>query len=408
MTMAPRRITFPGSSGAALAARFDLPATPPKAYALFAHCFTCSKDVVAASGIAAALTAHGIGVLRFDFTGLGASDGEFANTDFSSNLGDLIAAADWLRQEHRAPQLLVGHSLGGAAVIAAAASIPEVRAVATISAPADAAHVTKLFAGDIEAIEATGRATVSIAGRPFTIRREFLHDIEQHSIEERAGALRRALLIVHSPVDSIVGIENAARLFTAAKHPKSFVSLDGADHLLTARDHAAYAASMIATWADRYLVDEHPALPVPSRSAPVIVAETGLGTFLNHVVVGNHRLLADEPVDIGGFDAGPSPYDFLAAGLGACTSMTLRLYAERKGMPVRQIAVEVSHDKIHAEDLDECVEGDGTRIDQFRRVITLDGDLDDDARASLARIAERCPVHRTLEQRAQIVTTLAP
>jgi len=402
------RITFPNRAGAALAARLDLPAGPPRAFALFAHCFTCSKDVFAAGRIAAELNAHGIAVLRFDFTGLGASDGDFANTDFSSNLDDLRSAADWLREHHRPPQLLIGHSLGGAAVVAARSEIPEVRAVVTIGAPADAAHVANLFVDDLPSIEQTGRATVDIGGRPFTIRREMVEDLRRHSVEARAAELRAALLVLHSPVDNIVGVENAARLYAAARHPKSFVALDGADHLLTRREDAVYAARTIATWSERYLVDEAPAAPAPPATAPVVVAETGQGTFLNHVVAGRHQLLADEPVAVGGFDAGPSPYDLLAAALGTCTSMTLRLYADRKQLPLRHVLVEVAHGKIHADDCDACVEGTTGLIDHFERTIHLEGDLDDDARAALTRIADRCPVHRTLERSSHITTTLAP
>lgn len=407
MTRPAVRVTFTGSRGTALAGRLDLPAGPARAFALFAHCFTCSKDLVAAGRIAAELNGHGIAVLRFDFTGLGSSDGDFANTDFSSNLDDLRLAAGWLREHHSAPQLLIGHSLGGAAVIAVAADIPEVRAVATIGAPADVTHISRLFAPQLPAIEQNGRAMVEIAGRCFTIRREMLDDLTTHSIESRAAELHAALLVTHSPIDNTVGIDNAAILYTAARHPKSFIALDGADHLLTRPTDAVYAAAMIATWAERFLVDEHPAAPTPSASAPVVVAETGQGTFLNHVVVGDHRFLADEPVDVGGFDAGPSPYDLLGAALGACTSMTLRLYADRKQLALDRVTVEVTHAKTHATDCDACVEGAGPLIDQFERRIVVEGDLDDDQRAALVRIADKCPVHRTLGANSRIITTLA-
>lgn len=407
MARRPDRVTFTGSRGTPLAGRLDLPAGPPRALALFAHCFTCSKDVVAAGRIAAELNAHGIGVLRFDFTGLGSSDGDFANTDFSSNLDDLRLAAAWLREHHTAPQLLIGHSLGGAAAIAVAADIAEVRAVATIGAPADVAHIRRLFGAQLPEIEQHGRATVEIAGRSFTIRRELLDDLTNHSVEACATELGTALLVVHSPTDNTVGIDNAARIFSAARHPKSFIALDGGDHLLTNPKDAVYVGRMIACWAERFLVDEHPAAPVPKASAPVVVAETGQGTFLNHVVVGDHRFLADEPVDIGGFDAGPSPYDLLGAALGACTSMTLRLYADRKKLALDHVTVEVTHAKTHAQDLDSCIEGAGPLIDHFQRRITVEGHLDDDQRTALLRIADKCPVHRTLESSAHISTTLA-
>lgn len=408
MTRTAQRVIFTGSRGTPLAGRLDLPAGPPRAFALFAHCFTCSKDVVAAGRIAAELNGHGIGVLRFDFTGLGSSEGDFANTDFSSNLDDLRLAAGWLREHHAGPQLLIGHSLGGAAVIAVAADLPEVRAVATLGAPADVAHITRLFAPQLPVIEQQGRAMVDIAGRCFTIRREMIDDLSTHSIEDRAGQLGAALLVAHAPADNIVGIDNAARIYAAARHPKSFLALDGADHLLTRPVDAIYTARMIACWSERFLVDEHPAAPSPSANAPVVVAETGQGTFLNHVVVGDHRFLADEPVDIGGFDAGPSPYDLLGAALGACTSMTLRLYADRKGLALDRIAVEVSHAKSHAQDCDACVEGAGPLVDHFQRRIVVAGDLDEGQRAALLRIADKCPVHRTLEGTARISTTLVP
>jgi putative redox protein len=403
------RVTFPGSQGALLAARLDLPAGPPRAFALFAHCFTCSKDVKAASRIAATLTDLGLGLLRFDFTGLGASEGEFANTNFSSNVDDLVAAAAWLREHHTGPQLLVGHSLGGAAVLVAAARIPEVAAVATIGAPSDAGHVAQLFDGALDRISADGEACVELHGREFTIRQQFVDDLRDDRITAAARQFNGALLVMHSPVDNIVGVEHAAAIYGAARHPKSFVSLDGADHLLTAAPDAEFAASMIATWAGRYLADQRGIAEPPAPSAQVVVAETTQGAFLNHVVTGRHRFLADEPVSIGGFDAGPGPYDLLGAALGACTSMTLRMYADRKQLPLDRVTVEISHERVHESD---AAGADGSpervnRIDRFTRVLHLDGDLDGDQRASLLRIADRCPVHRTLEQSSVIVTELA-
>ena len=352
------RVTFPGSQGADLAARLDLPAGPARAMALFAHCFTCSKDIAAASRIANALTDVGFGVLRFDFTGLGMSGGEFENTNFTSNTDDLVAAADWLRSEHRAPQLLVGHSLGGSAVLAVAADIPEVRAVATIGAPASPDHVTGVFASSLDEIESTGVAQVELAGRPFTIRQQFVDDLRNHVVTDRVRTMKRALMVMHSPIDNTVSIEHASEIFASARHPKSFVSLDGADHLLTDRSDAQFAANMIGAFADRYIVDESGALDAPRASASVVVAETTQGPFLNHVVVGRHRLLADEPESVGGFDAGPSPYDLLGAALGACTSMTLRMYADRKGVPLDRVTVGVTHGKVHA---DDCVRVRGQR-----------------------------------------------
>jgi uncharacterized OsmC-like protein/alpha/beta superfamily hydrolase len=408
------RVSFPGGSGELLAARLDLPAGPPKAFALFAHCFTCSKDLRAVSRISAVLTDLGYGLLRFDFTGLGASEGEFANTNFSSNVDDLLAAAAWLREHHRAPQLLVGHSLGGAAVIRASSSLAEVGAVATIAAPADAGHVAKLFDGALDQIVEAGEVEVDLHGRCFTIKQQFVEDLRGGGVTEAAGALRGALLVMHSPVDNMVGVEHAASIFEAARHPKSFVSLDHADHMLSSVADAEYAASVIGAWAGRYLVDESGASKPPRASAQVVVAETTQGAFLNHVVSGRHRFLADEPESVGGFDAGPGPYDFLATALGACTSMTLRMYAERKQWPLAKVTVEVSHDRVHSTDAaTDTAEGapagpppKSGKIDQFTRVIHLEGDLDDEQRTSLLKIADRCPVHRTLEQASRIVTRL--
>jgi putative redox protein len=393
-------ITFPGRSGVELAARMDLPAGPPRAFALFAHCFTCGKDLHAASRIADALTDVGYAVLRFDFTGLGMSGGEFANTDFTSNTDDVLAAADWLRREHRAPQVLVGHSLGGAAVLAVAGAIPEARAVVTIGAPSSPEHVAGLFTSSLAEIEASGEACVQIADRPFTIRRELLDDLHSHAVLDRVATMKKALLVMHSPIDNVVSVDHAADIFVAARHPKSYVALDGADHLLSRPADAAFVASMIGPFADRY-VDDEPADAAAPPHGTVTVSETTRGTFLNHVLVGNHRMLADEPVNVGGTDAGPTPYDFLGTALGACTAMTLRMYADRKDLPLDHVTVEVRHRKVHADDCRECVENpllaDRTGlIDRFERVIHVQGDdLSDGDRAKLLTIADKCPVHRS-------------
>lgn len=412
--MSPRidRVTFMGSQGDALAARLDLPAGPPKAFALFAHCFTCGKDLRSAGRLATALTDVGFGVLRFDFTGLGKSEGEFANTNFKSNTDDLLAAAGWLREHHRAPQILVGHSLGGAAVLHVAGDIEEVRAVITIGAPADTEHLTELFDGSLAAIAERGEARVNLAGREFTVRQQFIDDLARHNITNKVASMRKALLVMHSPVDNTVGVENAAEIFQAAKHPKSFMSLDGADHLLSNLADAEFAGGAIAAFANRYVDDQSGALGAPKPSGSVVVAETSQGPFLNHVVVGNHRLLADEPESIGGFDAGPAPYDFLGAALGACTSMTLRMYADRKKLPLERVTVEVSHNKVHADDCVECADSDHLEgrtgmIDRFERAITIEGpELTAADRNKLLIIADKCPVHRTLEASSVIATNL--
>ncbi|GGB63185.1 osmotically inducible protein C [Roseibium aquae] len=402
----PLKVEFDGAHGAKLAARLDLPAGSIRAFALFAHCFTCSKDIAAARHIAEALSAEGLAVLRFDFTGLGGSGGDFSSTDFSSNVEDLKRAADYLRGSFAAPQLLIGHSLGGAAVLAAAGDIPEVRAVATIGAPSDADHVLHNFHGHIDEIRDKGIGQVDLAGRVFTIRKELLEDLEKQKVRERVSHLKKALLVLHAPLDETVGIDNATEIFVAAKHPKSFVSLDKADHLLSREADAAYAARVIASWASGYLDEEAVATQDPVLEG-VEVVETGLGRFQAMVATGSHRLIADEPEKVGGFDSGPSPYDYLSAALGACTVMTLRMYAERKQLPVTRIATTVNHGKVHAADCADCAQtlrDRGGRIDRFERVITLEGDLDEETRARMLEIADKCPVHRTLEAGAAVVT----
>jgi len=401
-------VSFPGAAGDMLAARLDMPTgSAPHAFALFAHCFTCSKDTRAATFISAALADAGIAVLRFDFTGLGGSEGDFANTTFSSNIADLVAAASWLRSEHRAPAMLVGHSLGGAAVLAAAGSIPEAVAVATINAPADPAHVVNLFAGQRAEIDAHGEAEVQLEGRKFRIRREFLEDVAQQKLTAAIGALRRALIVFHAPRDATVGIDNASQIFLAAKHPKSFVSLDDADHVLSRRADSQYVGAVLAAWATRYL----PARSADARSPDgprdiVLVRETRAGKFQEEIAVGPHRLLADEPASAGGEDSGPSPYDLLTGALGACTAMTIRLYADSKKLPLDRVRVNLRHEKIHATDCAECETKEG-RIDRIERVIELEGPLDDAQRAKLLEIADKCPVHRTLHSEVFIPTRLA-
>ncbi len=402
------KTSFPGHSGDMLAARLDIPAGPVRATALFAHCFTCSKDLLAAKRIAAELARTGIAVLRFDFTGLGSSKGEFASTNFSSNLQDLLIAADYLRQNYQAPSLIIGHSLGGAAVLAAAADIPEIKAVATIGAPSDVEHVLHNFGSSIEIIESDGRAEVNLAGRSFTIEKQFVEDARAANLKDQVAKLGRPLLVLHSPIDQTVGVENASAIFLAAKHPKSFISLDQADHLLTRAEDADYVASVIAGWADRYLPADKPRIDEPNES--VRVTETREGKFQQTVLAGKHRLFADEPESYGGLDSGPSPYDFLSIALGACTGMTLRMYADRKGLELGRISVEVSHAKVHTADCVECSDSQkasGARIDRFERVITIEGGTPEGLDGKLLEIADKCPVHRTLEASSAVATRLS-
>jgi len=398
-------LSIPGARGAMLAARLDLPpAAAPIAYALFAHCFTCSKETKATTYVSAALAERGIAVLRFDFTGLGASGGDFASTNFSSNVEDLVFAANYLRQHYRAPSILVGHSLGGSAVLAAAQQVPEAVAVATIGSPFDPAHVLHLIK-DREAVARDGEAEVNIGGRPFRIRKQFLEDISGTKLGDSVARLGKALLVMHSPRDTVVGIENATQIFSTAKHPRSFISLDPADHLLSRREDALFAGSMLAAWASRYLraaADAAPA-PVPGK---VVVQETRDSKFSQRVLVGQHVIRADEPVSAGGTDSGLSPYDLVLAGLGACTSMTMRMYADLKGIPLERATVELRHDKIHAADCAACESREG-KIDRIERIIRLEGPLSEEQRAKLLEISNKCPVHRTLHSEVTIPTRLA-
>ena len=399
------RLEFPGGAGATLAARLDRPIGQLRATALFAHCFTCSKDLAAVSRIARALAARGIAVLRFDFTGLGDSEGEFASTNFSSNVADLVCAADMLRERGTAPDLLIGHSLGGAAVLAAAAQVPEARAVATIGAPADPAHVEKLFAGSRETILREGEAEVELSGRRFTIQRQFLEDLDAQTLEKAVAGLRKALLVMHAPLDASVAIENASRIFQAAKHPKSFVSLDPADHLLTRKEDAAYAAEVLAAWAGRFLPEPEHALE--AEPDEVVVRDAEPGRLAQDIAAGPHLLRSDEPRSIGGDDTGPTPYGLLLASLGACTAMTLRMYAKRKDWPLGEVEVRLRHAKIHARDCAEC-ETETGKIDRIEKELSLGGPLSDEQRSRLLEIADRCPVHRTLHAEVRVETSLVP
>ncbi len=403
--MPAERFDFPNAHHQKLAALLDRPDGPARAVALFAHCFTCGKHNRAARHIAEGLKLHGIAVLRFDFTGIGASEGEFANTTFSSNVDDLVAAADHLRRTLAAPAILIGHSLGGAAVLAAAHRIPEAKAVVTIGAPFDPAHVVGLFGEKIAEIGDQDEVEVTLAGRPFKVRRSFLEDVNQQHLGEHVARLHKALLVFHSPTDDTVGIDNASHIFTTAKHPKSFISLAGADHLISKTNDAAYIAHVIAAWAERYL--DMPAVAEPAEdvaAGTVLVKETRRGQFQQEIVAGRHRLIADEPVKVGGMDSGPGPYDLLLAALGACTSMTVRLYADRKQLPLQRTQIRLRHEKIHAQDCAECETKEGM-IDRIERAIRFEGDLTAEQRKRLLKIADICPVHRTLQSEIDIRTS---
>lgn len=402
--MPTQKFTFPGHAGHPLAARLDLPTGPVRATALFAHCFTCSKDIPAARRIAGRLAGLGIAVLRFDFTGLGHSDGEFENTNFSSNVTDLRAAAKALTDRGLPPSLLIGHSLGGAAVIKAAPEIPGIKGVATIGAPFDPGHVTHNFGDALHEIAEKGAATVTLAGRPFRIADQFVKDVTQSELTTALTSLKAALLVLHGPLDATVGIENASQIFMAAKHPKSFVTLDNADHLISRPEDAAYAADVIATWAGRYIDLTPPATPNLPEGI-LRASEVDPAGFLQDIHSGaNHHTLADEPAKYGGTNKGMTPYGFLSAGLGACTSMTIRMYARRKNWPLASVSVDISHDKCHGSD---CTTGADSKIDIFTRTVHLTGDLTGDQRQRLLEIADKCPVHRTLEHGAKVTTTLS-
>ncbi|GAA3515961.1 bifunctional alpha/beta hydrolase/OsmC family protein [Aquimarina addita] len=403
--MSLTKVNFINVDGHTLSGRLELPADQyPHNFVLFAHCFTCNKNLGAIRNISRALTAKGFGVLRFDFTGLGESEGDFADTNFSGNVEDLIAAADFLKAEYKAPSLLVGHSLGGAAVIFAATKIDSVKAIATIGAPSNPTHVQHLLKSGIEEINTTGKATVSLSGRDFTIKKQFLEDLQTKSLPEVVRKIDTALLIMHAPQDATVGIKNAEEIYLAARHPKSFVSIDGADHLLMNKKDSLYVGEVIAGWSSRY-VDMPVREPKLKSDHQVVANLDDTDGYTTQMKVGSHFMIADEPEEVGGHDFGPSPYEFVAAGLASCTAMTIKMYVARKNWDLKNVEVHTSYSKSHAKDCENC-EDPLAKIDTFHREIKLEGDLDDKQIEKILQIADKCPVHKTLHTETQVITKL--
>jgi len=402
--MPQQKLQFQNQEGFQLSGRLELPANQhPHNYVLFAHCFTCNKNLAAVRNISRALTSKGFGVFRFDFTGLGESEGDFADTNFSGNVGDLVAAAHFLEKEYQAPSLLVGHSLGGAAVLFAASQLPKVKAVATIGAPSDPEHVTHLLKSSIDEINTNGKAIVNLSGRDFTIKKQFVDDLQSKSLAQAVANFNKALLVLHSPQDLTVGIKNAEQIYHAARHPKSFVSLDGADHLLMNKTDSNYAGQVIAGWSARYLDTREP--KTLSTSHEVVASLNAEDGFTTNMKVGSHFITADEPESFGGNNFGPNPYEFVSAGLSACTAMTIQMYVKRKGWDLQNVEVHTSYSKQHASDCENC-ELDGTKIDVFDREIKLTGNLDEKQITRILQIADKCPVHKTLHSETEVRTKL--
>lgn len=400
-----RKLEFPNAQGDVLAGALTMPDLPPRAFVLFAHCFTCGKDLRAAVRLSMALAQEGVATMRFDFTGIGESEGDFADTSFSSNVQDLVAAADMMRERFEAPQILIGHSLGGAAVLVAAHQVPEAKAVATVGAPCDPAHVRRLIEPGAEDIDRVGHAEVSIAGRKFTIKKQFLDDLEDQEARQTIAQLKKALCIFHSPQDQVVDIDNARRIYQAAKHPKSFISLHDADHLLRSKRDADYVGQVLSAWVARYLEDETEHERYVEQG--IVEVEGGPAGYTQRVHAGPHRFVADEPESVpGGTDAGPTPYDLLLASLGTCTSMTLRMYADRKGWPLEGVRVRLEHGRIHAEDCEDCKSKTGMVSRITRKLEVFGESLDDEQRQRLVEIADKCPIHKTLVTETVVRTEL--
>jgi uncharacterized OsmC-like protein/pimeloyl-ACP methyl ester carboxylesterase len=398
-------IEITNKEGTKLSARLELPADKrPLNFAIFAHCFTCNKNYRAVRQIGHAMATKGFGVLSVDFTGLGESGGDFSDSTFSGSVDDLIAAAEYLTENHRAPALVVGHSLGGSAALLAASRLDSVKAVVTIGAPAEPQHVKRLILDQVDEIVKEGEVEVSIGGRPFVLRREFVEDLENQDLLSVVNAMDKAFLFLHAPEDNVVGISNAAALYKAARHPKSFVSLSGADHLLSAAEDGRYAGELIASWAARYVPEGQVEEDI-STSEDVVAHLPAEEKFTSVIKAGGHRMTADEPESFGGNDFGPSPYGFVSSGLAACTAMTLRMYADRKGWDLGDVSVHVSHSKIHAEDCAECVDKK-VKVDTFNRAIEVTAEISEEQKIKLLEIADKCPVHRTLEASSHIETKM--
>lgn len=397
---------FTNRHGQTLTGRLELPNSSPKAYAIFAHCFTCSKNAKAASQVSRELAKLGVAVLRFDFTGLGNSEGDFANSNFSSNVTDLLDAAAALQRRHEAPSMLIGHSLGGAAALLAAAEIESVHVVATIGAPSEPSHVEHLIDRTTAQAHADGSATIRLGGRDLKIGGEFIEDLRSNRIANSLSSLRKPLMIFHSPIDEVVAIDNARRLYETAKHPKSFVAIDGADHMLSDPADARFVAATLAAWASRYLPDQEEATDTPTVADGVVEVREQNASLTQQIHTPTHEFSADEPSSAGGNNVGPNPYELLLASLGACTSMTLRMYANRKQWVLESIQVRLQHSRIHAEDCQSCDSIEG-RIDRIEKEITVTGELDATQVARLGEIADRCPVHRTLMNAKQIQSQIS-